>query len=1313
MTFSELHTPKARLIRCTEPPEIGTLNPNDMVICEEGWGVSEFVAQCREKGVHVRTGRFRYETEKVVHRRTRSGVQADYPEVLLDAAHIGPPGEFATSDVVEASTAAFAVTWDALTAQITQVEYEDASEHIPEDLAACLPYPTVNPAQAQAAPYIMGDRPVMVVAPTGAGKLLTLDTRIPTPTGWTTMGDLEPGDEVLDEAGKPCRVLAVSPVDPSPELCEVVFSDGSTIHACVDHQWWTEDRRARVARVEARRPWKREPRVTESVMERLHREFEKAEAGDAITQREIAVLLELPPAGRTWARTAVTKAARRIGQRGKSFLFDRRSALGVVIEAAKAPKHHLGAVQYQGEVRTTSQIKDSLVTESGHVNHSIPVARPLDLPEADLPVPPYTLGLWLGDGNARNSQVTGVDSEVMQYVGEEGFDFRIVPSSADENNEDYHSWCILGLRPLLRSLGLAQEDSQFRKFIPTRYLRASIGQRRALLAGLLDSDGTSAANGRVEFDSTRETLALGAHELALSLGYRATIVARRAVLDGRDCGPSWRVSFTAEASPFRLSRKTASFEARNRYSEARSGHRYITDVRPIPSRPGKCITVDSPNSLYLAGEAMIPTHNTVIGMMAASREIKHKGRKAAWLVPQRTLTAELDRDLQKWRDMGIKVVSLSGEATTDAQKTKDADLWVATTEKFEALCRASSMKEAIAEIGTVIVDEIHLLGEPSRGPVLESLLARIRQEDSGTRLVGLSATAANADQVAEWLNADLVEITWRPTRLTNQLLTLPNTDSRAEEDSVRNEAVTSLVRETSERDGSTLVFCGSKHNVRSTALAIAAARGVRGAHSAQPGDIETVAELCASAGIGLHYSDWPHKKEAERQFRERETDVLVATSTLAAGVNTPARVVVVRDTSIGPQPMEVSMIQQMFGRAGRAGKEVEGWSFLLVGANELGRWRQRLGAGYTINSGILDSVADHLLGEVVQGNVRSQDQAERWWESTLAYHQGEQNLTPINEARDFLTRWRFLETEETTDGLMWSATRLGAITSKMMVNVKDAASLLAAVSRAPMPNGAFAAETALFEMLVNGVYSFENAQDAPGGDHARRLREVLLAEGIQSKIGEQTSNNRDKVPGREVVRAGLMLLARSPQAFASQARTIAGVNRALFNPAIYDSPRYLAWLAALGPLGAIPSWVSVVSADLGQRITHHRLRPRRGDGRFLYAATKLSLSGPSVGKLWEEARMVGGQSPARWLKQTTLGGKRASALASAVVTISNEDGVHRASRGASLFAPQSGQPFWARVPAAKGSPSRVVAAFGSQGDWSGTGWLEEFSLSRG
>ena len=157
------------------------------------------------------------------------------------------------------------------------------------------------------------------------------------------------------------------------------------------------------------------------------------------------------------------------------------------------------------------------------------------------------------------------------------------------------------------------------------------------------------------------------------------------------------------------------------------------------------------------------------------------------------------------------------------------------------------------------------------------------------------------------------------------------------------------------------------------------------------------------------------------------------------------------------------MIQQMFGRAGRAGKEPEGWAFLLVAANELGRWRQRLGQGYSINSGILNSVADHLLGEVIQGNIGSQEQAETWWESTLAYHQGEQNRTPINDARDFLVPWRFVETQETKNGLLWSATRLGAgvvrvghgVCQPVVVRAVDAIGLCARRGRHRRPKSAW------------------------------------------------------------------------------------------------------------------------------------------------------------------------------------------------------------------------------------------------------------------
>ena len=118
---------------------------------------------------------------------------------------------------------------------------------------------------------------------------------------------------------------------------------------------------------------------------------------------------------------------------------------------------------------------------------------------------------------------------------------------------------------------------------------------------------------------------------------------------------------------------------------------------------------------------------TVIGMAAALRTVVQQRRKAAWLVPQRSLTDELDRELDHWRARGLRVQRLSGEHTVDIDRIRDADLWVATTEKFEAICRASAFRAALAEVGALIVDEIHMLGDPMRGPVLETLLARVRE----------------------------------------------------------------------------------------------------------------------------------------------------------------------------------------------------------------------------------------------------------------------------------------------------------------------------------------------------------------------------------------------------------------------------------------------------------------------------------------------------------------------------------------------------------------------------------------------------------
>jgi helicase len=325
---------------------------------------------------------------------------------------------------------------------------------------------------------------------------------------------------------------------------------------------------------------------------------------------------------------------------------------------------------------------------------------------------------------------------------------------------------------------------------------------------------------------------------------------------------------------------------------------------------------------------------TVIGMAAALRTVVQQGRKSAWLVPQRSLTDELDRELAGWRDHGLRVERLSGEHTVDVDRIHRADLWVATTEKFEAICRASAFREALADVGSLVVDEIHMLGDPARGPVLEALLARVRDSGNPARIVGLSATIANAGQVAEWLRATLLPITWRPTRLSWQLPAIPANPDFAVTEAARTRLASAITAMVTQDGGSVLIFCGSKRNVRRTALVIAASRGAD-VSGVRPDNLQRLYQVCRQARIRLHYQGWEYREEAERAFRSRDADVLVATSTVAAGVNLPARAVVVQDTQVGLEALDVGTVQQMFGRAGRAGAgEDQGWAFMIVDEQE-------------------------------------------------------------------------------------------------------------------------------------------------------------------------------------------------------------------------------------------------------------------------------------------------------------------------------------------------------------------------------------------
>jgi deoxycytidine triphosphate deaminase len=354
------------------------------------------------------------------------------------------------------------------------------------------------------------------------GKALALETPIPTPSGWRTMGDLEAGDLVFDEAGSPTLVVATT----APMLgrpCRVVsFSGGERVIADAAHQWVTID-----------------------------------------------------------------KNGRRRGGRGHA-------------------------------VRTTDEIARSL-TVRGEWNHHVALAGPVQYsPRLDLPIAPYTLGAWLGDGTTTKAEITSWDTAVLSEVTADGYAvrrtgygrnlYRIGGTGRSRDADTGQYMRNLSVSSLLRDMGVMSG-----KFVPRRYLEAGIAQRLALLQGLMDTDGyVDDVAGRCEFTSTNEHLADGVVELAASLGFRPVKSVGRATLNGVDHGPKYRVKFTPDRPVFRLPRKLV----RQKPFEARF-HRFraISKVEEVPSVPVKCIQVAAPSGMFLITRSFIPTHNSSLGRL--------------------------------------------------------------------------------------------------------------------------------------------------------------------------------------------------------------------------------------------------------------------------------------------------------------------------------------------------------------------------------------------------------------------------------------------------------------------------------------------------------------------------------------------------------------------------------------------------------------------------------------------------------------------------------------------------------------------------
>jgi len=388
-------------------------------------------------------------------------------------------------------------------------------------------------------------RNCLFLAGRGAGKALGLETPIPTPSGWTTMGALAEGDRVFDERGEICSVTAVFDVNPSSAF-RLTFSDGTQIDACGDHQWttWTSAER----KAFCRSPYEDTSRY--------------------------------PQAWPAWRL--------------------KRSCGGA------EPKTYPDSPGPR--VRTTTEIAETLEEGRGK-NHAIPTCGSLRLPSRSLPVDPYVLGAWLGDGASANNEITIGDRDAKRMLSIlSRCGCRIGtrrPHKDGAAGADRGSLFPRSLRTTLREIGVL-----FDKHVPAAYLRASPEQRLALLQGLMDTDGSaSARSGAVEFTNTNRGLADSVVEIARSLGQKPVLSEGRATIRGRDVGPKYRVTWRATLPVFRLPRKLRRI-SKPTAQGLRNHARMIVSAEPIPVRPMRCITVDSPNALFLAGEGMIPTHNS-------------------------------------------------------------------------------------------------------------------------------------------------------------------------------------------------------------------------------------------------------------------------------------------------------------------------------------------------------------------------------------------------------------------------------------------------------------------------------------------------------------------------------------------------------------------------------------------------------------------------------------------------------------------------------------------------------------------------------
>ena len=422
----------------------------------------------------------------------------------------------------------------------------------------------------------------------------------------------------------------------------------------------------------------------------------------------------------------------------------------------------------------------------------------------------------------------------------------------------------------------------------------------------------------------------------------------------------------------------------------------IQDLNPAQKAVISAGLLDNPENYIIA----IPTASgkTLLGVMAALRTILDGG-KVVYAVPLLSIQNEKVKEFKKFEEHGIKV----------GKHPSSSDLAVMVFESYDAMTRFSW--NTLSEVDLLIVDEFHMIGEYSRGPTIECAITRSRTLNEGMRIIALSATLQNMEELSTWLAARVVEHDYRPVPLFKDILNAEDYGTKN-----KNDVILSILKDSMDESSQALVFVSTRRFTESLANYLAG-KIKRNLPSDKKKAFQAVAEKildvprrrgslptevclklaeCAQNGMAFHHAGlFDRQKEIiEEEFRAGNLLMITATPSLMYGVNLPSKNVVIRDytrwTSQGPQPIPVFDYLQMSGRAGRPGYDKEGYSYLIAKtlpeAEQL-QYQYIYGEIEATNSRLLenrDAVFRQIISQVASGMAKHLEELLDFFKDTFS-----------------------------------------------------------------------------------------------------------------------------------------------------------------------------------------------------------------------------------------------------------------------------------------------------------------------------------------